>query len=71
MSASTIDAETLERATVVAERLNATSNDEDVLLVAGVLIQLLAQERWTGELRTDTEWIPLPAIRSTGSLSNE
>lgn len=65
MTASTIDAETLRRATVVAEDLNATSDDEDVLLVAGVFIQLLAQERWSGELRTDTEWIPLPVVNTT------
>lgn len=63
MTASTIDAETLRRATVVAEDLNATSDDEDVLLVAGVFIQLLAQDRWSGEFRTDTVWIPLPVMK--------
>lgn len=57
-----IDAETLEQAIGTAEVLYATSRNEDVQLVVGVFLQLLSQARPNAELRTDTEWIPVPAI---------
>jgi hypothetical protein len=47
MTASTIDAETLRRATLAAERLYSTSTDEDVQLLAGVFIQLLTTPGFT------------------------
>jgi hypothetical protein len=50
----------LEAATEAANRIiHGDTNPDDVQLVAGVLLQILAQPRWSSEFRTGTEWVPL------------
>jgi hypothetical protein len=50
----------LEAATEAANRIiHGDAGQDDVQLVAGVLLQILAQPRVSSELRTGTEWVPL------------
>jgi hypothetical protein len=50
----------VEAATEAANRIiHGDTNPDDVQLVAGVLLQILAKPRWSSEFRTGTEWVPL------------
>lgn len=52
---------TLDFALAAANRImHGDGSDDDFQLVAGVLIQILAQPRWKSEWRTGREWVVLP-----------
>jgi hypothetical protein len=51
---------TLDTAVQAANRImHGEGTEDDIQLVAGVLVQILAAPRWRSEWRTGMEWVRL------------